>query len=93
MQYGSRFLSGLSPEFSLAKAQMMTGPEVPNSYESYHKLDLPALFLSKPTKYFITSALTAINGRDHGSFLSRGIGTYIYIYIYRGAVVLQAGHL
>ncbi|KAF3783314.1 hypothetical protein EJ110_NYTH30338 [Nymphaea thermarum] len=70
----AKFLQGLSPEYAVAKAQMLTGAEIPDLADAYNRLSRLALTLSQPSSDLQASALVASGGRGRGSFRGRGIG-------------------
>ncbi|KAF3780056.1 hypothetical protein EJ110_NYTH40065 [Nymphaea thermarum] len=72
----SKFLVGLSPEYSVAKAQMLTGSDIPGLAEAYNRLSRLAVTLPPSVSDTPTSALAASNGRgSSSSSVSRGRGT------------------
>ncbi|KAF3771748.1 hypothetical protein EJ110_NYTH59672 [Nymphaea thermarum] len=70
----AKFLQGLSPEYALAKAQMLTGAKSPDLADAYNRLSRLAVTLSQPSSDLQASALVASGGRGRGSFRGRGIG-------------------
>ncbi|KAF3772138.1 hypothetical protein EJ110_NYTH58653 [Nymphaea thermarum] len=70
----AKFLQGLSPEYAVAKAQMLTGAEIPDLADAYNRLSRLAVTLSQPSSDLQASALVASGGRGRGSFRGRGIG-------------------
>ncbi|KAF3772040.1 hypothetical protein EJ110_NYTH58916 [Nymphaea thermarum] len=67
-------LMGLSPEYVVAKTQMLTGAEIPDLADAYNRLSRLAVTLSQPSSDLQASALVALGGRGRGSFRGRGIG-------------------
>ncbi|KAF3778950.1 hypothetical protein EJ110_NYTH42411 [Nymphaea thermarum] len=70
----AKFLQGLSPEYAIAKAQMLTGAEIPDLTEAYNRLSRLVVTLSQPSNDIQASALVASGGRGRSSFRGRGIG-------------------
>ncbi|KAF3781014.1 hypothetical protein EJ110_NYTH37632 [Nymphaea thermarum] len=70
----AKFLQGLSPEYAVAKAQMLTGAEIPDLADAYNRLSRLAVTLSQPSSDLQASALVATGGRGRSSFRRRGIG-------------------
>nr|VVW58635.1 unnamed protein product [Nymphaea colorata] len=70
----AKFLQGLSSEYAVAKAQMLTGAEIPDLAEAYNKLSRLAVTLSSPASDIHASALAASGGRGRGLFRGRGMG-------------------
>ncbi|KAF3779531.1 hypothetical protein EJ110_NYTH41266 [Nymphaea thermarum] len=70
----AKFLQGLSPEYAVAKTQMLTGPEIPDLADAYNRLSRLAVTLSQLSSDLQTSALVASGGHGRGSFRGRGIG-------------------
>ncbi|KAF3787410.1 hypothetical protein EJ110_NYTH23206 [Nymphaea thermarum] len=53
----AKFLAGLSPEYSAAKDQMLTGSEIPDLFDAYNRLSRLAINLSQPVGVTPASAL------------------------------------
>ncbi|KAF3774958.1 hypothetical protein EJ110_NYTH47366 [Nymphaea thermarum] len=58
----------------VAKAQMLTGAEIPDLAEAYNRLSRLAVTLSSPASDIHASALVASGGRGRGLFRGRGMG-------------------
>ncbi|KAF3772102.1 hypothetical protein EJ110_NYTH58762, partial [Nymphaea thermarum] len=52
----AKFLQGLSPEYAVAKAQMLTGAEIPDLADAYNRLSRLAVTLSQPSSDLQASA-------------------------------------
>ncbi|KAF3771978.1 hypothetical protein EJ110_NYTH59055 [Nymphaea thermarum] len=70
----SKILQGLSSEYAVAKAQMLTGAEIPDLDDAYNRLSRLAVTLSSPSSDIHASALAASGGRGRGVFRGRGMG-------------------
>ncbi|KAF3771775.1 hypothetical protein EJ110_NYTH59621 [Nymphaea thermarum] len=70
----SKILQGLSPEYAVAKAQMLTGTKISDLVEAYNRLNRLNVTLSLPSTDTHPSALVASGGRECSSFRGRGIG-------------------
>ncbi|KAF3774329.1 Subtilisin-like protease SBT2-3 [Nymphaea thermarum] len=70
----AKFLQGLSSEYAVAKAQMLTGAEIPDLVDAYNRLSRLAVTLSSPSSDIHASALAAAGGRGRGLFRGRGMG-------------------
>ncbi|KAF3783210.1 hypothetical protein EJ110_NYTH32574 [Nymphaea thermarum] len=70
----AKFLQGLSSEYAVAKAQMLTGVEIPDLAEAYNRLSRLAVTLSSSSSDIHASALAASGGRGRGLFRGRGMG-------------------
>ncbi|KAF3772412.1 hypothetical protein EJ110_NYTH58036 [Nymphaea thermarum] len=62
----AKFLQGLSSEYAVAKAQMLTGAEIPDLADAYNRLSRLAVTLSSPSSDIHASALAAAGGRGRG---------------------------
>ncbi|KAF3771708.1 hypothetical protein EJ110_NYTH59753 [Nymphaea thermarum] len=69
----AKFLKGLSLEYAVAKAQMLTGVEIPDLAEAYNRLSRHAVTLSQSSSDMHVSALVASGRRGRNSFRGRGI--------------------
>ncbi|XP_031483900.1 uncharacterized protein LOC116253274 [Nymphaea colorata] len=67
----AKFLSDLSPEYSVAKSQILTGSDLPDLADKYKRLSRLAVTLSQNTQDTPVSALVISGGR----VLNRGRGT------------------
>ncbi|KAF3780359.1 hypothetical protein EJ110_NYTH39032 [Nymphaea thermarum] len=70
----AKFLQGLSSEYAVAKAQMLTGAEIPDLAEAYNRLSHLVVILSSPASDIHASALAASGGRGRGLFRGRDMG-------------------
>ncbi|KAF3774081.1 hypothetical protein EJ110_NYTH48291 [Nymphaea thermarum] len=70
----AKFLQGLSSENAVAKAQMLTGAEIPDLAEAYNRLSRLAVTLSSSSSDIHAYALAASGGRGRGLFRGRGMG-------------------
>ncbi|KAF3778708.1 hypothetical protein EJ110_NYTH42942 [Nymphaea thermarum] len=73
----AKFLAGLSPEYAVAKDQMLTGSEIRDLSNAYNRLSRLAISLSQLAGVTPASALAVMGGRGHGTTYSargRGIG-------------------
>ncbi|KAF3788423.1 hypothetical protein EJ110_NYTH20863 [Nymphaea thermarum] len=70
----AKFLQGLSSEYAVAKAQTLTGAEIPYLADAYNRLSRLAVTLSSPSSDIHASALAASGGRGRGVFRGRGMG-------------------
>ncbi|KAF3772970.1 hypothetical protein EJ110_NYTH50435 [Nymphaea thermarum] len=67
----AKFLQGLSSEYAVAKAQMLTGAEIPDLVDAYNRLSRLAVTLSSYSSDIHASALAAAGGRGRGLFRGR----------------------
>ncbi|KAF3792633.1 hypothetical protein EJ110_NYTH11205 [Nymphaea thermarum] len=65
---------GLSSEYAVAKAQMLTGAEISDLVEAYNRLSRLAVTLSSSSSDIHASALAASGERGRGLFRGRGMG-------------------
>ncbi|KAF3777146.1 hypothetical protein EJ110_NYTH46591 [Nymphaea thermarum] len=70
----AKFLAGLSPDFAVAKAQMLTGAEIPDLAEAYNRLSRPAVTLSPSSTNTPSSALSVPGGRGQSLAISGSRG-------------------
>ncbi|KAF3771843.1 Upstream activation factor subunit, partial [Nymphaea thermarum] len=78
----AKFLAGLSPDFAVAKAQMLTEAEIPDLVEACNRLSRLAMTLSSSSTDAPSSLLAVPGGRGHslailgsrGQAFSRGRG-------------------
>ncbi|KAF3778361.1 hypothetical protein EJ110_NYTH32764 [Nymphaea thermarum] len=70
----AKFLAGLSPDFAVAKAQMLTGAEIPDLAEAYNRLSRLAVTLSPSSTDAPSSALAAPGGRGQSLAISGSRG-------------------
>ncbi|KAF3784151.1 hypothetical protein EJ110_NYTH30997 [Nymphaea thermarum] len=92
----SKFLSDLSPEYSVAKSQILTGSDLPDLADTFNRLSHLAVTLSQNTHDTPVSALVISGGRGPSLFggtkgrgTSRGAGRNKFQCSYCGKV----GHL
>ncbi|KAF3771522.1 hypothetical protein EJ110_NYTH60180 [Nymphaea thermarum] len=72
LQQGDQSLA--QSEYAVAKAQMLTGAEIPDLADAYNRLSRLAVTLSSPSSDIHASALAAAGGRGRGLFRGRGMG-------------------
>ncbi|KAF3773602.1 hypothetical protein EJ110_NYTH51875 [Nymphaea thermarum] len=69
----AKFLAGLSPDFAVAKAQMLTKAEIPDLAEAYNRLSRLVVTLSPSSTDAPSSALAVLGGRGQSAISgSRG---------------------
>ncbi|KAF3779820.1 hypothetical protein EJ110_NYTH38114 [Nymphaea thermarum] len=92
----AKFLSDLSPEYSLAKSQIFTGNDLLDLADTYNRLSRLAVTLSQNTQDTPVSALVISGGRVPSSFggsrgrgIGRGVGRDRFQCSYCGKI----GHL
>ncbi|KAF3793252.1 hypothetical protein EJ110_NYTH10030 [Nymphaea thermarum] len=88
----AKFLSGLSPEYSVAKSQILTGNDLPDLADTYNRLSHLAVTLSKNTHDIPVSALVISGGwgpSSYGGTRGPGAGRSRFQCSYCGKV----GHL
>ncbi|KAF3771737.1 hypothetical protein EJ110_NYTH59400 [Nymphaea thermarum] len=88
----AKFLSSLSPEYSAAKSQILTGSDLPDLTDTYNRLSYLAVTLSQNTHDTPVSALVISGGRGpslFGGTRGRGTGRSRFQCSYCGKV----GHL
>ncbi|KAF3775973.1 Retrovirus-related Pol polyprotein from transposon TNT 1-94 [Nymphaea thermarum] len=70
----AKFLAGLSPDFAVAKARMLTGAEIPDLAEAYNRLSRLAVTLSPSSTDASSSALAAPGVRGQSLAISGSRG-------------------